>query len=388
MHRYLLLLQSGGRALLLILLLGSAVGCASSPRAEFLRVSCDRVQRGRDLQAVSFTSSIRAQGLAGQQVLYRVGVVDSRLRPLKSTDGRFSNASGNVAASKALMVHESPWTFENVTVTIPAAELEINARDLPVLAQFTVCLPNGECLAQETTVVPVHHATHARRAEPTSKPGPRVAAKTRSPSTHASRKTRTSIAPPVARGTPAPVAESKRRPATSQPVVQATTRPSAGQATTDTTHPLDWWRTALAGAEAHAALAAAALFPYDAAFASSETADTNERNQQTPTSKSAPVESPQDAAENQLPIATSAPAPEPSETQPSQEEQPKHRRYVVQSGDTLWHIAERLLGNASRWHEILEINRDRLSSPHELRVGLELIIPPITEASPGDNGAR
>jgi nucleoid-associated protein YgaU len=52
------------------------------------------------------------------------------------------------------------------------------------------------------------------------------------------------------------------------------------------------------------------------------------------------------------------------------------RRYVVRRGDTLRSIAARFLGDASDWPRIYRVNRDRLRSPTELRVGMELRIPP------------
>lgn len=49
--------------------------------------------------------------------------------------------------------------------------------------------------------------------------------------------------------------------------------------------------------------------------------------------------------------------------------------YTVASGDSLWKIAQNLLGNGGRYMEIYEANRDHLSSPGSVRVGQVLIIP-------------
>ena len=49
------------------------------------------------------------------------------------------------------------------------------------------------------------------------------------------------------------------------------------------------------------------------------------------------------------------------------------RVYVVQKGDTLWSISERLLGSGRRWKEIVEMNPGLV--PHQLRIGQTLRIP-------------
>jgi len=51
------------------------------------------------------------------------------------------------------------------------------------------------------------------------------------------------------------------------------------------------------------------------------------------------------------------------------------RAYTVQSGDTLSTISTRFYGTPSRWIDIYQANRDRLSSENALRVGQEIRIP-------------
>ena len=52
------------------------------------------------------------------------------------------------------------------------------------------------------------------------------------------------------------------------------------------------------------------------------------------------------------------------------------RTYTVQSGDTLWLIAQSEMGAGSRWGELFEANNDRLGGdPDHLRAGMELVIP-------------
>ena len=48
---------------------------------------------------------------------------------------------------------------------------------------------------------------------------------------------------------------------------------------------------------------------------------------------------------------------------------------MVQSGDTLTRIAMKVYGSQSRYMDIYNANRDRLSNPSALRVGQELRLP-------------
>jgi nucleoid-associated protein YgaU len=47
----------------------------------------------------------------------------------------------------------------------------------------------------------------------------------------------------------------------------------------------------------------------------------------------------------------------------------------VGRGETLSGIARRLLNDETRWIEIFQLNRDRLSSPHRIQEGMVLRIP-------------
>jgi nucleoid-associated protein YgaU len=52
------------------------------------------------------------------------------------------------------------------------------------------------------------------------------------------------------------------------------------------------------------------------------------------------------------------------------------RLYVVKAGDSLSKIAKEVLGDARRWPEIFEANKDQIKDPNLIRVGQELKIPP------------
>lgn len=51
------------------------------------------------------------------------------------------------------------------------------------------------------------------------------------------------------------------------------------------------------------------------------------------------------------------------------------RSYIVQQGDTLSRISQRMYGTPGRWEEIFMANRGILATPHSLRVGQTLVIP-------------
>ena len=56
-------------------------------------------------------------------------------------------------------------------------------------------------------------------------------------------------------------------------------------------------------------------------------------------------------------------------------EEEKPPVYVVQSGDSLSKIAKEQLGDARRWPEIQELNKDQIPNPNLIRVGQELTLP-------------
>lgn len=53
----------------------------------------------------------------------------------------------------------------------------------------------------------------------------------------------------------------------------------------------------------------------------------------------------------------------------------KPRTYVVQAGDSLSKIAKKILGDAKRWPEIYELNKDKISDPNLIYPGQELKLP-------------
>ena len=54
---------------------------------------------------------------------------------------------------------------------------------------------------------------------------------------------------------------------------------------------------------------------------------------------------------------------------------PAARTYTVKAGDTLSGIAKELLGNASSYMKIFELNRDQLTDPDKIKPGQVLKLP-------------
>lgn len=49
--------------------------------------------------------------------------------------------------------------------------------------------------------------------------------------------------------------------------------------------------------------------------------------------------------------------------------------YTIESGDTLWGVAAKLLGNGSKYTEIFEANREVIEDPDKIFVGQKIRIP-------------
>jgi len=52
------------------------------------------------------------------------------------------------------------------------------------------------------------------------------------------------------------------------------------------------------------------------------------------------------------------------------------KSYTVKAGDTLSMIAKKFYGDAAKYNEIFEANKEILSSADDIKVGQELKIPP------------
>lgn len=54
---------------------------------------------------------------------------------------------------------------------------------------------------------------------------------------------------------------------------------------------------------------------------------------------------------------------------------PQVKTYTVKSGDCLWNIAKKQLGDGNRWKEIHNLNLDKISNPNLIHAGLVLVMP-------------
>ena len=81
------------------------------------------------------------------------------------------------------------------------------------------------------------------------------------------------------------------------------------------------------------------------------------------------------------PPAAPVAAPEPPKpvvaepAKPKVEEPPK--TYTVSPGDTLYGIAQKVLGSTRHVGKILELNKDRIKDPNTLQVGINLRMPEV-----------
>lgn len=93
------------------------------------------------------------------------------------------------------------------------------------------------------------------------------------------------------------------------------------------------------------------------------------------TSVPAEPTAPAEPAEPETPAEPMEPAAPIEPAVPVTPEAPSADRYTVSSGDNLWGIASRLLGDGNRWSEIYKANQDTVKDPSLIYIGQVLVIP-------------
>jgi len=81
---------------------------------------------------------------------------------------------------------------------------------------------------------------------------------------------------------------------------------------------------------------------------------------------------------DQMTVAPPAPveeAPEPAAAETEEPAAAEDRSYTVQSGDTLWKIAQEMYGDGSKYMKIFDANSELLENPDRIFPGQELTIP-------------
>lgn len=145
---------SGGFAFRAVMLVALAaiipvlVGC-SSGSARFERAAVVWKPNEQKAESVDFVTNINTVGLADQQVIVHVSLLDRRGRPILSHDPFYRDRAGRVAATKALMVGTSSWKFDDVRLTVPARELELTDEVKPVIVVFDLQRPDGSSITKQ-----------------------------------------------------------------------------------------------------------------------------------------------------------------------------------------------------------------------------------------------
>ncbi len=385
-----------------VLVLALAPGCAG-PGAEFRHAECRPIAAEGQVRSYEFRSSIATSGMQGEQLVFHVGLVDSRSRPIRSAHGRYQDETGQVSARRTLMVLEPNKLFEptmvDAVVSLPSAELGVREEDLPVFADFTVRRAGGELLARTRVRMPLGPSAGTVRQpdavataadeggispEPDGEPSPdrepAPSSRVRAPRPP-SRRARAEAQSRIVRRSPPPAdepADDGWNRATAAPLPSETGAESEPPG--PLTPPRGRRRTAPSPATREMPAPPVAPAALDPAQARQQLDRLHAQHAQLNPAWWWPIPSPQPSGPS-LPAASSR-AAEPRTAPPKSDRRSddraglRYRKYVVRDGDTLRLIAARTLRDATRWREILALNRAEIDDPQKLTPGTTLLLPP------------
>lgn len=144
--------------LLIVGIFACTGGCASS-KTTFLSARCEDHRDGTRLKELVFVSTLQVTRLKNEQLVYQVRLFDRERAPLRSRDGRYQTEEGIVAASTTIMVLQSPQTFKNMRVSIPAQELQVPPNPVPAFAEIAILKAGGEIVTRVWRTVPALRMT-------------------------------------------------------------------------------------------------------------------------------------------------------------------------------------------------------------------------------------
>ncbi len=364
------------RIVLASLLLLPSAGCLL-PSARLQRAECVPVVKEGVLDSLRFTADIRTTGMAGEQLVYEVVLVNKRLQPIPSRDARYKNKSGAIAAGRTFLIGDSSWRLEGVEVSLPGKQLELRRSDLPVKAEFTLYRANGDVLAKKLVEVRItarRDRSDAREGAPSGeeRSPPRDAAQAETETRAADRRDAApaETAPPSGEP-PDPPPDERTRAAADPPPADA-----PRSASREPTPP----RGVPAGREPSAASApersATARTPRARRVRPPEGSDAAVQRQIAPpmTQPAGGVSPNEESLDRHQRLAAALDAT-PARAAATSSSPARPNEYVVQDGDTLSGIAQRELGDSRLWMDLFELNLDRIDDPDRIPIGARLRMP-------------
>lgn len=363
-------------------------GCAAARPVQFVQVDVAPQYKNDVLDAVRFTASVRTAGISDAQLIYQVRLLDARGRAVRSTNGRYQNAAGEVAAAKTFIIQQDPWTAEGLSVAIPLDELELTEDHLPAAAEFDVSTPDGPPLVRTVRRLPLHMAPPAERVGPlyvwgraprNDLPGTEPQEQNVDGEPAAGPETPPmddAAALAIADDDPADAAPGSADPAGAT-AIRSDGRPPGARTVVVPLRKRRSWDARDGVPVIEAERPSSKVTPPRPGSARGDPSVGDRRVarwriESDPAAES-PAGSPDSATSQPADTGSaSAPAGRPSDSAPAPG---GGRTFTVRAGDSLFSIAKEALGDGNRWEEIYSLNRHQLATPDRIREGMVLRLP-------------